>query len=386
LIIRKRVYADREYKGGAFASNSTDWRWIFWINAPFIVIGGLMITIFLKFNKVSGSTMDKLKRIDYLGIFVFVASTTSVMIPLTWGGVLYPWSDWRTLLPLLLGIAGLAFFIVWEEKFAVEPLIPFDIVKSVNNAAVYTCTFLHGILLWCSLYYSPLYFEAVKGFSPVMAGVGLFPSTFTVAPAAAIVGILVTKTGRYRWSIWGGFSFATLGFGLQHMLAPNTKTVAWVFYQLSSGIGTGLLFPGLMYGLQAAIDDSLVASSMSLFTFLRTFGQAVGVAIGGVIFQNQLKKEIASRDIIASYAAEWASNSSALVEIIRRMQDGPAKDALIASYADALKVVWATCCAFAGAGLIVSFWIKGHSIDRDLKSEQQFASKKTAVPGDGADI
>lgn len=289
---------------------------------------------------------------------------------------MYAWSSWRTLVPLLVGVGGLVIFVIWEEKFAAEPLIPLEIVKSTNNAAVYLGTFLHGMILWCMLYYGPLYFEAVKGYSPILSGVALFPATFTVAPASMVVGILVTKLGRYRWSIWGGFFFATLGFGLQYMLSPDTSTVAWVFYMIITGIGTGLLFPGLMFGVQAATDESIVASAMSLFTFLRTFGQAVGVAVGGLIFQNELKKQIASRTLIASYASEWATDASALVEVIKGMPTGPAKDALIDSYADALKIVWAVCCALAGAGLIASFFIKGYSLDRALESKQQFASKR----------
>ncbi|THW33394.1 putative MFS transporter [Aureobasidium pullulans] len=367
--------------GGGFAStNDANWRWIFWINLPFIVIGGLMITLFLKLNKVSGTTMDKLRRIDYLGIVVFVASTTSFLIPLTWGGVMYEWSSWRVLVPLLLGVAGLVFFVVWEEKFATEPFIPLIIVKSVNNAAVFLATFLHGTILWCMLYYQPLYFEAVKGYSPILSGVALFPATFTIAPASMAVGILVTKTGRYRWSIWGGFFFATLGFGLQYMLAPHTSIVAWVFFSIITGIGTGLLFPGLMFGVQAATDESVVAPAMTLFTFLRTFGQTVGVAIGGVIFQNELRQQILKHPLIAAHASEWASNSSALVEVLSHMQEGPSKVALIQSYADALQIVWATCCALAGAGLIASLFIKGYTIDRVLQSEQQFATKNKVAP------
>ncbi|KAG9758054.1 hypothetical protein KCU73_g4093, partial [Aureobasidium melanogenum] len=268
---------------------------------------------------------------------------------------------------------------VWEEKSAVEPFIPLVIVKSVNNAAVYLGTFLHGIILWCKLYYGPLYFEAVKGYSPILSGVALFPATFTILPASIIVGIIVIKTGRYRWSIWSDFLFATLGFGLQYMLTPETPTVVWVFYSIITGTGTGLLFPGLMFGVQAATDESIVASARTLFTFLRTFGQAAGVAIGGVIFQNELKKQITRHPLIAAHASEWANDSSALMEILGHMQEGPAKAALVQSYADALKIVWATCCALAGADLITSLFIKGHSINYVLQSEQQFASKSKKI-------
>jgi hypothetical protein len=44
----------------------------------------------------------------------------------------------------------------------------------------------------------PLYFQAVKGSSAIMSGVDLFPTTFTVAPAAVVVGAAVGVLGTYR--------------------------------------------------------------------------------------------------------------------------------------------------------------------------------------------
>jgi hypothetical protein len=43
----------------------------------------------------------------------------------------------------------------------------------------------------------PLYFEVTKNYSPITSGVAIFPFTFTVAPAAVVVGLIITRTGRY---------------------------------------------------------------------------------------------------------------------------------------------------------------------------------------------
>jgi hypothetical protein len=117
---------------------------------------------------------------------LFLGSTTGFLIPITWGGVQYAWDSWRTLVPLLVSGAGLVAFVLHQEFIATEPLVRTSVFKTRTAAVTYIGTVVHGIILWSILYYLPLYYEAVKGLSPIMAGVALFPQTFTVAPAAAV--------------------------------------------------------------------------------------------------------------------------------------------------------------------------------------------------------
>ncbi len=365
--------------GGGFAQN-VSWRWIFWINLPFIGVGVIVIALFLNLRPIEEGWAAKLRRIDYVGSFIFIGSTTSFLIPLSWGGVSFAWSSWRTLVPLIIGAIGLVGFVIWEERYAEEPLIPLRIVKNRSAAVNYLGGFLQGLVLCCLLYYLPLYYEGVLGYSPIVSGVALFPETFTVAPAAGTVGFLVTKTGRYRWAIWGGWFMATLGSGLIVLLDVDTSIPAWIFLTLVGGIGLGMLFPSIMFGIQAATPEADVAAAVSLFTFVRMFGQAVGVAVGGVIFQNQVKKQILSHPLIAAHAQQYAQDASSLVQIIKAMPQGQEKHDLQTSYAAALRVVWALMCGLCFIGFVTSFATKGYSLDREHVVEQGFVSggeKKT---------
>ena len=146
-----------------------------------------------------------------------MAATTSVLIPITWvstsrtwlsykltmiqGGIMYSWSAWRTLVPLTLGVLGLLGFVSYSVYLSKEPLIRRSLFNSPTAIVAYFGTFIHGIIVWSLLYYMPLYFQVAKNYTPISSGIAIFPFTFTTAPAAVVVGIVITKTGRYRPSV-----------------------------------------------------------------------------------------------------------------------------------------------------------------------------------------
>ena len=137
-----------------------------------------------------------------------------------------------------------------------------------------------------------------------------------------------------------------------------------------------MLFPALTFSIQAATPNKDQAYAVSLFTFFRAFGQTVGVAIGGTIFQNSIKQQILKHASIAGRAVEWSQDSTALVEIIKVMPHGLARDDLIQSYADALKVIWMVMCGLSGAALIISLFIQHFDLNRELETEQGFVYKE----------
>lgn len=231
----------------------------------------------------------------------------------------------------------------------------------------------------------PLYFQAVKGSSAILSGVDLFPTTFTVAPAAILVGLAVGKFGVYRWAIWTGWFLSTLGYGLQYLLDVNTSTVSWIFITLVGGIGTGMLYPSLTFAIQAATPSKDQAYGVSLFTFFRAAGQAIGVAIGGTIFQNSMKREILKHPSIAAKAVEWSRDSASLVEVIKAMPPSIARTDLVQSYADALKIIWIVCCALSGVALLTSLWIEHFSLEVELETDHGFKHEKAhdAEQGEG---
>lgn len=328
---------------------------------------------FFQLETPSGTLKSKLARIDYFGTALFIASTSSFLIPLTWGGVMFPWSSWHTLIPLILGLAGLAGFTIYSPM-APNPMIPHSVFSNRSATIAFLTSSLQGLILWAALYYLPLYYQAVREFGPVLTGVALFPQTFTVAPSAIACGFIVTITGRYRWGLWVGWSLSIVGIGILTLLSPATSTAGWILLNIPSGLGVGFLTAAIVCTVQASATNQNLTVAVAMVVFFRAFGQAVGIAIGGVIFQNRMRHELLKYPEWRSEAGVLSQDAAALVTVIKGMDDTSGVDGpkyhMKQAYTDSLRVIWVFMAGVAGVGLALSLFVKKYDLNRALKTEQ----------------
>lgn len=132
--------------GGAIVQHTT-WRWIFYINFPFCVLGLVLVPWVVRLKMPKSSLWQKFLSVDWTGGALFVGSTTSVLLGITWGGVEYPWGSYHTLVPLILGIFGVGLTMVWEWKGAKNPFIRLSVFKSRSAAGIYTCAIVQGLIV-----------------------------------------------------------------------------------------------------------------------------------------------------------------------------------------------------------------------------------------------
>ena len=132
--------------GGLFAQYTT-WRWIFYINFPFCGIGFVTVPLVMRLHAERPPIKERLRSMDWFGSALFIASTTSFLIGLTWGGSQYPWSSWRTLLPIIVGAAGLVAMVVWERSWASKPFLRLELFNSHSAIVAYSCAVWQGLLV-----------------------------------------------------------------------------------------------------------------------------------------------------------------------------------------------------------------------------------------------
>ncbi|KAI1844228.1 hypothetical protein JX265_010285 [Neoarthrinium moseri] len=361
--------------GAGFAQDVT-WRWIFWINLPIVGVGMLFVTLFLKQAQIPGQIIEKLKRFDWLGSVLFSVSSAGFLFGITTGGVRFPWSSYQALVPLVIGFLGMLSFVYWEFNFASEPIVDKRIFKTWTAISAYIQTMLHGLVLWAAIYFLTLYYQAVKLYSPVTSAIALLPETVGLSLSSIAVGALTGRWKRYRWALWGGWSLTTLGAGLLYLLGTNTSITQWVFLNIPFGIGTGMLFTAEILAIQAATEPHLNGEAAGFFSFIRIFGQALGVAISGVIFQNSLKQTLLRIPGFASLADEYSRDATAIVTLIQDMDDGDTKARMIQAFSDALSSIWLSLLAFSAAGLLLSFTVKGYSMTQEHVTAQHLVQEK----------
>ena len=57
------------------------------------------------------------------GNAIIISSTAACSIGLTWGGIEFSWNSGRVLVPLILGVVGIAAFLLYEAKLTKFPLV-----------------------------------------------------------------------------------------------------------------------------------------------------------------------------------------------------------------------------------------------------------------------
>lgn len=373
--------------GGVFTQHVT-WRWVFYINLPIcgIALGLIVPFLNLKYHR-QGTIVDRIKRIDWIGATSLTMSVTAILLALAWAGTNHSWSSWRTILPLILGFAGmLGFFVHQFSGHVAEPTMPPKLFSNRTSVSIFVMAFVHGILLLYVTYFMPVYFQAVRGATPTRSGVEIFPIATTIAPAAAISGVLVTITGKYRLYHFLGFALMAAGCGSLSTLDANSSMGAWIGFQLMFGLGNGMVFNTMIPPLLASLPSSEVATATATWTFMRSFGQIWGIAIPSAIFNQRIdtlvQKNLSAFPNIAQLLVRGGAYQQATAAFIRSLPESDNVRGIVQNvYVEALKTVWYVSIPFAVIGIPIALFVKSYKLTNELETEFGMREEKARSSG-----
>ncbi|OLN95815.1 putative MFS-type transporter C1399.02-like protein 1 [Colletotrichum chlorophyti] len=358
--------------GGVIAQN-TSWRWIFYIMFPFCAAGLVLVPWSVNIEPPAAAFSERLRKMDWLGNALFVGSATLFLIAVSWGGLRYSWRSVGTLLPLFLGAAGMAWTMIYESRFATHPFLRRRLFQTASSIATYACGTIQGLVMYGQLYYVPLYFMDVKSFTPVQTGIALFPVMFTLVPASIITGRLVTMTNNYRYPIWVGWSLASVASGLMLLWDAATPAKVWAPTLVLLGLGHGAILNAQNVASHAICDEGDEGVAAAMYAFLRQFGMALGVGIGGSTFQNVMLLKLENYGPLASGAQ---GGKQAAAAMLSTSADADVRSKILDAYIYGLRGVYGLHVGASGAALLMSLLIKGVSMNKGLQSEHKIPVKE----------
>ncbi|KAI0868316.1 major facilitator superfamily domain-containing protein [Hypoxylon argillaceum] len=356
--------------GGLLAQNN-NWRWIFYLNIPICVLPLITILVFMKV-RTGDSVSYSLKRLDYLGNLIFIPSIISLLFGLVTGGVQYPWSSWRVILPLVLGVAGWVAFHFQQHFFTYgnNASVPARLFNNRTSVTAYALTFLSAVCLQTSGFFLPVYFQGVVGTTVANSGIYFLPTTIGLLFFAAVGGILLSKYGAYRPIHAAAFALSLISYGLYTTLQQHTPKVAWAFFQLIGAAGLGPTLSIILPAILVALPESDVASATAVFSFIKTFGFTWGVTVASVIFNSVFDNNLSSisspelREQLAGGGAySFASRASNLT------LDDTLWAEIRAVYMTSLKAVWFFGLAASALGLLMVGLERHYELSTELKTD-----------------
>ncbi|KAL1634394.1 hypothetical protein SLS56_002404 [Neofusicoccum ribis] len=342
----------------------------FYINLPLDGLAFAIILFFLDVHTPRTPILAGLRAIDWSGSLAIVGGTLMLLLGLEFGGVIHPWGSATVVCLIVFGIVTIGLFLVLEWKVASYPIMPLRLFSERSNLAALAACFIHGFVFIAATYYLPLYYQGVRGAGPILSGVYLLAFALSLSVTSACTGIVIKKTGAYLPCILFGFTVMTLGYGLYTDIDAGSSWTKIILYQVVAGIGVGPNFQSPLIALQAHVHPRDIATATATFGFTRNLATAASVVVGGVVFQNEMRKR---RDVLvaalgpelaARLAGGSAGANTALVDALPPAQRTVAR----AAFADSLARMWIMYVCFAGAGLLVSLLIRRKTL---AKSHQE---------------
>lgn len=145
-----------------------------------------------------------------------------------------------------------------------------------------------------SVYFLPIWFQAIKEVSAVDSGIRMLPLTLSMVVASISTGVLTSKIGYYTPFIIVGTCVLAIGAGLLTTLQVDTGEGKWIGYQILYGFGMGLSFQAPNLAAQTVLPTKDVPIGTSLMLFSQLLGGAIFISVGENVLNTQLVERLSS--------------------------------------------------------------------------------------------
>jgi MFS family permease len=289
------------------------WKWLFFFLSlcGVVVYGSAILLVPHDEPQLPGL------KIDWFGAYLGVAGL--ILFNFSWNQAPFVgWDEPYVYILLIVSILHFAAFLIWESKFATNPILPVSIWKAPSFGALMLALFLVFMSIGIYIWYTTVTLYSLRNFTPVLAGLAYLPLTILGACAAFLAGWL---TPRVRPQI-------ILAIGCLSAITSNTLLATSPAHQ----IYWAQIFPSmiviafsadLVFAASQIIASNAVArrfqgAAGSLIGTLLSYGLSTGLGFAGTVeaYTNKGGRDILRGIRGAEYLAIGFAGAALAVDVL----------------------------------------------------------------------
>jgi EmrB/QacA subfamily drug resistance transporter len=270
---------------GGVLVDTASWRWIFFINLPVSAAAFLLAIKLLPRVPRRGG-----QRLDTLGALLLPAGIALSIYGLAEVGQKGTLSAALPLGALLGGLALVTAFVAHALRTE-NALIDLRLFGRRGFGSAAATNFLLGIALFGVALLLPLYFQIIRGESPLKTGLLLIPQGLGAAIATAAAGALTDKVGARR-VVPVGIVFALIGTLAYTQISADSAYwyLAGALFLIGAGLGA-TISPSMAAAFQD-LEHAQMPGATSAINVVQRVAGALGTALLAVVLQRSISSEL----------------------------------------------------------------------------------------------
>ncbi|AEJ43956.1 MDR family MFS transporter [Alicyclobacillus acidocaldarius] len=277
---------------GGFITDNWSWRWVFYVNLPFVVVAIVGVVFALPTVR----TKDQVK-VDWQGAALLTVGLVPILLALTWAGEQVSVGSLEIVGMLAGGALVLVAFVSWEMR-APDPLIAPWLFRNRVFTTSLVLQLLVGMAMFGSLMYLPIFVQGVIGLNAQNSGWIMTPMMGGFMVGSMVSGQVMSKTGRYRYVAWLSGAVIVMGSILLNRIDVHTSWPTIMVDMVVLGLGIGALMPLMNMAVQNAFPYRVMGTVNASQQFVSSLGGVVASPVFGTVlnhaFSNKLSASLPS--------------------------------------------------------------------------------------------
>lgn len=318
--------------------------------------------------------------IDVVGILFVICIWGFILVPFTLaGGAKKTWGQAKIIAPLVVGLALIPFFVVWEKNWARHPLFPLRLLKDRGVWSVLLIGLLFNTIWMLPNGY--MYPVLVVGMRASVKAAQRITSlnTFVGVLVGPAVGLIITRVRRTKAFIMAGCCLWFVSVGIfYHFRGSNDGIRSQYFLNgviagvCVWGAGTGFFSYNIVVSIQSCTNHEYMAVLIAVTFALYNIGSAVGSSISGAIWTQQMYDKIYQKmeqqGVNTTLAA--AAYNSPYTFIKKNTWGTPARTAVVLAYAEVQRNLCIAGLALCVPLVMLTFFLRDHKLPSSQSLEE----------------